>query len=108
MDLSGALGLWTTDGTAGGTKELTSVLGASSAGLAPSDLTVFGSEALFSGINASGQTGLWTTGGTANGTFELAGIIGAAAAGVAPTDLTTFKTKRCSLAPTRPAILACG
>ena len=70
--------------------ELSSISGASSAGIAPSDLTVFGNEALFSGINASGQTGLWTTDGTANGTLELAGIIGAAAAGVAPTDLTVF------------------
>ena len=70
--------------------ELTSIAGASSAGIAPSRLTILGSQALFSGINASGQTGLWTTDGTANGTLELAGILGAAAAGVAPTDLTVF------------------
>ena len=57
------------------------------------DLTVFGSEALFSGINTSGQTGLWTTNGTAAGTQELAGIVGAASAGVAPTDLTVFNGK---------------
>jgi ELWxxDGT repeat protein len=90
VDLSGHSGLWTTDGTAVGTVELTSIVGASSAGIAPSDLTVFGSEARFSGINTSGQTGLWTTDGTVNGTLELAGIIGVAAAGVAPTDLTAF------------------
>jgi ELWxxDGT repeat protein len=75
--------LWTSDGTTVGTAELTAIAGASSAGLAPSGLTVLGNEALFSGIDTSGQTGLWTTDGTASGTLELAGITGAAAAGVA-------------------------
>ena len=72
------------------TVELNPIAGASSAGVAPADLTVFGADALFSGINASGQTGLWITDGTAGGTHELAGIGAAASAGVQPTDLTVF------------------
>ena len=38
-DSTGKVGLWTTDGTAAGTHELTGVVGASTSGLAPSDLT---------------------------------------------------------------------
>src|SRR5262249_48990015 len=47
-----ASGLWVTDGTVAGTKEL--VPGGSAlnpAGLAPSDLTVFGADVLFAGAN---------------------------------------------------------
>jgi ELWxxDGT repeat protein len=38
--------LWTSDGTSAGTLEVTPITGASSAGLAPTDITVFGSGAL--------------------------------------------------------------
>jgi hypothetical protein len=61
----GPFELWTTDGTAAGTVELT-VAGANSAGLfAPTtvlpDLTVLGSEVLFNGRDTAGNQGLWTT-----------------------------------------------
>ena len=42
LNSSGDFGLWTTDGIAAGTVELASIAGASSAGIAPTDLTVFG------------------------------------------------------------------
>jgi ELWxxDGT repeat protein len=62
--------LWATNGTASGTGEL-SVFGASPSGLQPTDLTVFGSKVLFSGIDANGNFNLWVTDGTAAGTSEL-------------------------------------
>jgi ELWxxDGT repeat protein len=37
VDSSGDVGLWTSDGTAAGTVELTTIAGASSAGVAPAD-----------------------------------------------------------------------
>ena len=69
--------------------------GAAAAGLDPTDLTVFGSEVLFSGLDANGLSGLWVTDGTANGTHELlAEAAGATAAkdplGLNPNDLTVF------------------
>ena len=71
-DTSGRVGLWETNGTAGGTHEI--VAGANALGLNPNDLTVLGGEALFSGLDASGNVGLWKTDGTAAGTQELTGI----------------------------------
>ena len=58
-------------------------------------MTVFGSEILFSGLDANGLTGLWVTDGTAGGTHEMfAEATGATAAkdplGLSPTDLTVF------------------
>jgi hypothetical protein len=95
---AGHLGLWTTNGTATGTQELggsTGISGASATGLDPTDMMVFGSEVLFSGVDASGLSGLWMTNGTAAGTRELlAEAPGATAAkdplGLNPTDLTVF------------------
>jgi hypothetical protein len=43
-----------TNGTAGGTQELTSVASASSTGLDPSDMTVFNNDVLFNGVDANG------------------------------------------------------
>src|SRR3984957_4435471 len=87
-------GLWVTDGTPGNTIELTGISGASSNGLNPSDLTVFGSEVLFTGSDTAGHAGLWLTNGTAfDGTavtFELTGINGANVNGVQATNLTVF------------------
>ena len=51
---AGDLGLWTTDGTSGGTQELTSIGGAAATGLDPTDMTVFNHEVLFNGVDASG------------------------------------------------------
>ena len=56
-------GLWTTDGTAGHTLELTDIAGAATTGdgLDPADMTVLGDIVLFNGTNSSGQVGLWET-----------------------------------------------
>ena len=92
MDTAGNHGLWTTDGTAQGTQELTSVNGAATTGLNPTDLTVFNGEVLFNGADANGLSGLWMTDGSAGGTHELLAGTGGASptAGLDPTDMTVF------------------
>jgi ELWxxDGT repeat protein/VCBS repeat-containing protein len=95
--------LWVTDGTASGTHELTSIVGASRTliedprfnGQVPLNvrdwkLTVFNSEVLFNGVNTSEQHGLWVTDGTASGTHEITGIVGANQLGVNPLGITVF------------------
>ncbi len=90
IDTGGASGLWMTDGTALGTKEITGVNGTASTGISPNDMTVFNGGVLFNGADAAGHLGLWTTDGTAAGTQELTSIGGAAAGGLNPTDMTVF------------------
>lgn len=82
-DSAGDRGLWVTDGTAGGTYELTNIVGAYAGGLfggptgfAP-DFTPFDGQVLFSGLDPNGHIGLWVTDGTAAGTQELSGITNA-------------------------------
>src|SRR6516162_2228060 len=65
--------LWTTswNGAAFVTVDLNKTgAGITGAGKAfnPTDLTVFGAEVLFNGVDAAGHTGLWATNGTAPGT----------------------------------------
>jgi ELWxxDGT repeat protein len=62
--------LWVTDGTSGGTSELT-VAGANQFGLNPSYLAAFGAKVLFQGRDASGNNNLWITDGTSADTSEL-------------------------------------
>jgi ELWxxDGT repeat protein len=83
--------LWTSDGTPAGTSQL-AVAGAASGGLNLSNLTVFGSEVLFTGQDVAGHNGLWVTDGTAAGTSELT-VAGAASAGLSPSNLTVFGNK---------------
>ena len=66
------IGLWVTDGTAAGTREL-SVPGLSSAtaGVAPTNFVAYGNKALFNGIDSIGSDGLWITDGTSAGTYEI-------------------------------------
>ena len=79
VDSSGLSGLWVTDGSTGGTHELTGISEIDPThGLNPTDLTVFGSEVLFNGVDASGLSGLWVTDGTAGGTHELVAGAGGA------------------------------
>jgi len=81
-----------TDGTSGGTSELT-VTGAYSGGLLYSgdpDFTVFGSKVLFAGFDASNHDNLWVTDGTAAGTSELTG---ASPAATAPSDWSVLGSK---------------
>jgi ELWxxDGT repeat protein len=58
IDSTGADGLWKTNGTATGTTEITGIDGTASTGVNPTDITAFGSMALFNGANAAGQLGL--------------------------------------------------
>ena len=69
-------GLWTTNGTAAGTHEITGFTGAASTGVNPSDLTVYNGVALFNGANSAGDLGLWVTNGAAAGTHEITGVSG--------------------------------
>ena len=89
-DTSGQLGLWETDGTASGTKELIGIVGAADSGLAPSDLTALNGHLFFNGSDSNGELGLWETDGTAAGTHELTGVARAADTGLDPSDLTAF------------------
>ena len=98
-DASGAVGLWETDGTAVGTKELTGIAGAATIGqgigppgILPSDLTVYNGLLLFGGNDVRGQTGLWVSDGTVSGTHELTGVAGAPTTGkgLDPSYLTVF------------------
>jgi len=54
IDTSNKYSLWTTDGTAAGTQELTAVPGVAASGLNPSGLTPYNGKLLFSGQNTSG------------------------------------------------------
>ena len=88
---AGVHGLWTTNGTALGTKEVTDISGVASTGLNPSDITVFNGKALLNGFDTAGNQGLWTTNGAASGTAEITGIVGArTTGGLDPTDMTVF------------------
>jgi ELWxxDGT repeat protein len=89
QDAAGNSGLWVTNGTAGGTRELM-VAGANAGGLfdlhhfstnfSP-EFTVLGNLALFEGYDARGVDGLWVTDGTAAGTHELT-VAGSYASGL--------------------------
>jgi ELWxxDGT repeat protein len=80
-----------TDGTAAGTHELTGIKGASANGLQPTDLTVFGKEVLFAGVDAAGNIGLWATNGTVAGTHEImSGSSQGFQGGLKPVFLTVF------------------
>jgi ELWxxDGT repeat protein/probable HAF family extracellular repeat protein len=85
LDAAGTIGLWVTDGTAGGTYELTNITNAKLTGLFSGyfpGFTVFNGEVLFNGNDAAGNAGLWVTDGTAAGTHELTGINGASPVGL--------------------------
>jgi ELWxxDGT repeat protein len=97
-------GLWLTDGTAGGTKEVGGVSPGTpnsspftfgnANGLSPTGFVTFGSKALFFGTDASGFTGLWVTDGTVGKTTELGGLengqIVGKGANLSPENLTAF------------------
>src|ERR1700733_640454 len=95
IDTGGTAGLWMTNGTASGTREITGMGGTASAGVNPSDLTVFNGAVLFNGADTAGHLGLWTTNGTGAGTKELIPPVGAGAAtgGLNPTDMTVFNNE---------------
>ena len=79
-------GLWVTDGTTGGTSEL-------SAGINPTSITVLNaSKALFNAVNASSKHGLWVSDGTSAGTSELS-VAGAASGGLDPTNSVRLRRR---------------
>jgi len=82
--------LWTTNGTAPGTQEVTGINGAASTGVNPSDMTVFNGAVLFNGEDTADHLGLWVTNGTGPGTQELNVGPTASATGIDPTDMTVF------------------
>ena len=92
INTAGVAGLWVTNGTAGGTYEITGIAGADSNGLfdgsSNPDFTVFDGEVFFDGRDTAGNYGLWMTNGTAAGTHEITGIAGvtAYAGGLEPRD----------------------
>jgi len=69
-DTTGTAGLWITDGTSGGSREIMTA-GTAGAPRSVSDLTVLGSRALFLAQSAGGVASLWSTDGTAAGTAAL-------------------------------------
>ncbi len=93
-DASGVEGLWATDGTAAGTRELR-VAGSDASGLfayvAAPDITIIGGAALFAGRDASGYINLWVTDGTSAGTSELTAA-GASSNGLSPNDFVGLPT----------------
>jgi ELWxxDGT repeat protein len=87
LDKSAAFGLWVTNGTAAGTTEVgglrdTGIIGASSSGINPTDMTLFNGEVIFDGTNSLGVQGLWLTDGTAADTHEIVGIGGVDVSGL--------------------------
>lgn len=89
-DSSGSIGLWKSDGTAGGTVEL-NISNAAASGIAPtsSNIVSFNGLTYFAGQDASGNIGLWTTDGNGGDTTELA-ISNSSANGLAPVSLTVM------------------
>src|ERR1700722_17710831 len=83
-------GLWVTNGTAAGTHEVTGISGVDADGIDPYDLTAFGREVLFNGIDTSGNYVLLVSNGTAGGTYELTGITGANPGYFYPSSLVVF------------------
>jgi ELWxxDGT repeat protein len=89
VDTAGNNGLWVTNGTAKGTREI-AVSGAYSTGVDPHNLTLFHHhEVLFEGVDAAGNAGLWVTNGTTAGTHEIT-VSGASSDGLNPNDLVVF------------------
>ena len=82
--------LWTTNGTAAGTKEVTGINGAASTGVNPSDMTVFNGSVLFNGVDTAGHLGLWVTNGTGARNPGADRRLAASATGIDPTDMTVF------------------
>jgi ELWxxDGT repeat protein len=99
VDASGVWGLWETDGTSQGTKEI-AVSGAypgsevgPSPGIYPSDMTVLNGKVIFDGLDSNGEFNPWVTDGTAQGTHEITGVSGADPFGLNPSDFTIFNGK---------------
>jgi FG-GAP-like repeat len=96
IDANGLSGLWMTDGTTNGTHELLAAaavpVGAGDPhGLNPTDMTVFGNEVLFNGLDSAGRQFLWVTNGAPGGTHEIPVTTGfPPSAGLKPSNLEVY------------------
>lgn len=70
IDAKGDTNLWVTNGTSGGTSEI-SLAKQDPNGLIPQNLTAFGNKVLFEGLDKNRNADLWVTNGTAAGTSEI-------------------------------------
>ena len=90
LDQNGHPQLWETDGTAttapAHRRGYPARMLRERFGIAPSDLTVFNGEVLFSGLDTTGHQQLWETNGTVAGTKELY----APAWGLQPTNMEVY------------------
>jgi ELWxxDGT repeat protein len=84
IDANGQYGLWVTDGTAAGTRELSGISGQSATGLHPVLMVALGGKVLFNGLDANGHYELWVTNSTVAGTHELSNIPGESSNGLDP------------------------
>ena len=90
IDSAGQHGLWITDGTASGTKEIggatTPLPGGATNGLDPKSFVSLGNgKAVFIGTDLSGEESLWVTDGTLSGTQEIGGLGNQAISGISST-----------------------
>ena len=96
LDQNGDPQLWVTDGTTSGTHQLTGVgvTGANpvanASGIAPSDLTVYDGEVLFSGRDTTGHFQLWETNGTVAGTQEVTTAANGFRQGLNPSNMEVY------------------
>lgn len=85
-DANNAKQLWVTDGTAVGTKQLTSISG----GLNPANfVSLANGQEMFSGRATDGTTQVWVTDGTTAGTHQVTSVGGT---GLNPTAITVLGT----------------
>ena len=84
-------GLWTTNGTAAGTHEITGFTGAASTGVNPIRPDRLQRRSAVQRREHAGALGLWVTNGAAAGTHEITGVSGASSTGIDPTDMTVYK-----------------
>ena len=83
--------LFVSDGTPGGTHQISGVNGIAGDVVTAASITTLGTKIVFNGTDPHGNDGLWVSDGSAVGTYEVTGIAGAASAaqgGLDPTDLT--------------------
>jgi ELWxxDGT repeat protein len=84
-------GLWVTDGIPAGTMQLLNIPNAADAGLSPGDLTAWGNQVLFSGLDNNDHDELWVTDGTVAGTREETNIASSSSVqSLFPAGITAF------------------
>jgi ELWxxDGT repeat protein len=91
-DASGHVGLWRTDGTAGGTIEINPTGANATIGIDPHNITQYGTSVVFSGLDSNNYYNLWISDGTDAGTLRItAGF--QSSSGLQPYGFTVFGTR---------------